>query len=146
MNYYPPFRIGCRKGDVQLENVNIILGDEVIGNAQITRCGLYLRFSCACDLPAGSMYRIWITEREEAINLGILSPQNGRFVLDKSIAANRIGHSEICLRVLPVSGKFSDRFMVLKTDAPFEHIAQLNVAKFGWDNGVAGIYIKDSLR
>lgn len=127
-----------------MERLNILLCEKVIGYAQVTQCGLYLRFCCVCDLPAGSMYRIWITGAEETLNLGVLSPYNGRFILDKKIAANRIGHGEICLRALPVYQKVSARFIPLSADVPFQHIHQLHMAKFGWNDGIAGIYIDDS--
>lgn len=129
-----------------MEFVNIILDNKVIGSAQIIRCGLYLRFRCDCELPDDSMYRLWITGIEEAINLGILSPYNGRFVLDKKIAVNRIGYGEISLRALPVNQKSSVKFIPLNSNAPFQYIEQLYTAKFGFDDDIAGIYITDTLR
>ena len=60
---------------------DICYHDGVVGNAEVTKEGLYYRFCCVCTPPDKAMYRIHVTDGVVTKDLGICVPEKDRYIL-----------------------------------------------------------------
>ena len=118
---------------------DICYHDGVVGNAEVTKEGLYYRFCCVCTPPDKSMYRIHVTDGIITKDLGICVPEKDRYILVTRVPMKYFKGEE--LTFILTSNKLEKAFMPVATDAPFEALDQLKTARFQIENGQPGILI-----
>ena len=76
------------------------------------------------------------------MELGILIPENGKFTVDKQIAAKHLGKEELRLEALPIDQRSAIKFVPIQLDEQFMWLDRLGSARFGRVNGNPGIYLE----
>ena len=124
-----------------MHKYKIMLDNKAVGEVISERKGLYITYSCQCDLPRGSMFSLWLRAGGEEMKLGILAPSDGSYTLTKSIPAKYIPQTapEFILKGKDVKNNFYPIDLL----QPFSRIDSLLTARWGQQNGEAGLYIED---
>ena len=128
-----------------MNEYKIMLGQEVVGQANVVRDGLYYHIRCECDLKTGIICRVVASNGDHNENLGILVPQSGIFTLTKSIPIKRLGGGSIDFRIIPKHDKREGKFIAVYPQEPFRYIRQLQNAFMEYRQKHAGVVIKESL-
>ena len=105
--------------------------------------GLYYRFCCRCTLTGEVVCRLAVICEGEPVHLGILVPVGESFGLDTSLPVKRIGEIEPEFQVLPGRVVTNGRFVPIKPEEPFAYIARLKDAFLAYQNGQAGVILKE---
>lgn len=119
----------------------IRLGRELVGQANVTRQGLYYHFSCRCKLGADIMYRVTVSCGGHHENLGILVPMGALFGLDTRLAVKRLGEGTLHFQALPKHGKATGRFIPIHPEEPFAYITRLQDAFLEIRDGQMGVVL-----
>ena len=113
--------------------------DRIVGNAQVTKEGLYYRFCCVCTPPDKAMYRIHVTDGVVTKDLGICVPEKDRYTLVTRVPMKCFKSEE--LNFILTTNKLEKAFMPVATDGAFEALDHLETARFQMENGQPGILI-----
>ena len=98
---------------------------EVIGSVDVGREGLYLHFSCRCDLCGEVMYQLFLCTGAETLCLGLLVPMDGRFGLEKRIAAGKIQPGPMSFVIRPRHAAMEADFYPVSSEDPFAYLRRL---------------------
>lgn len=117
-------------------------GDQHVGVVQVSRQGLYLHFSCRCDLSGTEICKVLMRCGGQEENLGVLVPVEGRFGLEKKLPAKRLGQGtpEFCLVTRQEQSDF--RFVPIYPEEPFAYLHRLENAFLARQDGHLGIVIR----
>ena len=121
----------------------ILLGDHNIGQAQVTRRGLYYHFSCRLKLTDTGICRLEVTCNGTTENLGIPVPEGKAFVLTKTLPVNRFSGGKPTFRVLPKHPSAQGKFVPVNPDEPFAYLSRLKGAYLQRRDGQLGIVIQE---
>ena len=121
----------------------ILLGGQAVGEARVTRQGLYLCFRCVCRLNEGTMYRLTVTGGNRTESLGIPAPDGERFCLNTRIPAKRLCEGELVIRAVPKREPLKGRFVPLSPEEPFAYLKRLKNAYLAERNGQIGVVIDE---
>lgn len=122
---------------------DILLGGAAIGQAQVTRQGLYLHFSCRCRLTGAVVYQLMADTGDRSEKLGIPVPEGGWFVLNTRISAKRLADGIRGIRAVPRHPEISG-FIPVKPEEPFMYLSRIKDAYLAVRDGQAGILLKDT--
>lgn len=122
---------------------DIFLGKEIIGQAKVTRQGLYYHFSCKCELSGDVLYRISVSCNAHHENLGVLIPMDGCFGLKTKLSVRRLGEGLFRFQALPKHQKCEGKFVPVFPDEPFAYLKRLQNAYLEIRNGQAGVVLAD---
>ena len=114
-----------------------------VGQAEVTRQGLYYHFICRCRLSGEVICRLAAVCGDKMENLGVPVPENGEFVLRKKIPVSHLGEGELRIRVLPKHTELSGHFIPLSPEEPFRYLSRLQNAYLERRNGQLGIVIQE---
>ena len=117
----------------------IYLGSEQMGQAQVSRQGLYYHFACECELSGEVIYRIVVTCGGKSESLGIPAPEGVRFTLNSRLPVSKLGQGELKFQLLPRHPKAEEAFIPLSPEEPFAYLQQLKDAYLLRRNGQLGI-------
>ena len=118
---------------------DIFLGGEVAGKAQVTREGLYFRFSCRLRLSGEVIYKLVLQKGEETVDLGIPAPEGEMFTLTTRIPIKRVGDGPFMIRAVPKHAPLDGRFVPLKEDEPIHYLSKMYDAVFTVRDGQPGL-------
>lgn len=122
---------------VLLENVNV-------GEARIIKEGLYYSISCRCNLSNDTGYRLYICNDIVEMDLGILIPEQGGYVVRTKIAAKRLPHDGFKFCVLSPGHVSSEDRIAINPAEPFPCLSQLEQLRLTrWLDGFYAIYTKE---
>ncbi len=124
-----------------MEEFQIMLGQEALGRAQVTRQGLYYQIRCRCRLTGDVLYRVQVSCGEKGESLGTLVPMGNEFGLDTRLAVKKLGEGELRFRLLPRHGELTGKFVPLAPEEPFQYISRLKNAFLENREGVLGIVL-----
>lgn len=120
----------------------ILLGQETVGEADVTKEGLYYRFDCRCSFAGESMFRLHaVCDGKEAM-LGLPVPEGEGFVLRTKVPAKRLGQGDLSVRAVGKHRLEEGRFIPLSPQEPFAYIAQLKNAYLAKKEGITGVLLK----
>lgn len=110
--------------------------DRKTGVVNIEKEGLYYRFSCCVQLPAGTRCHLYASKEEKDYDLGLCIPQGADFVVRTRLPAKRFapGNYRFCLRQ-----PGAERFVPVSSNLPFDALDNLEQGKFTRRESVAGI-------
>ena len=108
------------------ETYPILLGSTCIGEACVSRQGLYYQIICICRLSGEVVYRVRASCGDKAENLGILVPEDGQFVVRSRIAVSKLGTDTLSFQVIPKHKKMDDPFVPLSPDEPYTYLSRID--------------------
>lgn len=117
--------------------------NRVVGQVRLVRSGLYTQLHCRCDLPAGEIYRLWISAGEKRMNLGVLYPEAEGFCLHRRVPTHQIPCGEPVFSIRQKSEQ-PVRFVPVREDEPFAYLPLLMHSRFALRDGVPGLLIPDT--
>lgn len=124
-------------------NYPAYFGKQAVGRVMVRKEGLYYRFCCRCTLTGEIVCRLAVICEGEPVHLGILVPVGESFGLDTSLPVKRIGETAPVFQVLPGRVVTNGRFVPIKPEEPFAYIARLKDAFLAYQNGQAGVILKE---
>ncbi|MBE6976711.1 MAG: hypothetical protein E7439_05920 [Ruminococcaceae bacterium] len=124
----------------------IQMGGQAVGKARVTRQGLYYHFDCRCRLSGQVICRLVAQSGDKTENLGIPVPCGKEFVLQKLVAAGKLGNGCLEIRVVPKGVALDSSFIPLKPEEPFAYIARLKNACLQRKNGQLGILLREETK
>lgn len=122
---------------------NISRNGKTVGQACVTREGLYYRFRCKCAISNKGICRLQLLHCGGTTDLGILVPESHEFVLDKKLPAKQIGEGEWHFVLITPTDNDKGDFIEIRDDHPFAYLSQLQNARFALQNNRPGIVLKD---
>lgn len=122
-------------------NYPILLGQETIGQANVTREGLYYRFDCRCSFTGESMFRLHASCGGKEAVLGLPVPEGESLVLRTKVPAKRLGQGNLSIRAVGKHRLEQGEFIPLSPQEPFAYIAQLKNAYLAKKEGTTGILL-----
>ena len=114
----------------------IFINHEAVGNAEVSREGLYYRFRCSCTLPDNGIYRVFVNDGTITKDLGICVPVGDRFTLSSRVPIKYLPGNDFTFSLIPKSSEIP-----VSTDKPFSHLDKLENSKFQNTDGQAAILI-----
>lgn len=117
---------------------NIYFQDDSVGKATITLQGLYYCMSGFCYLEKGHIYELVLLEKNVKKSLGVLVPENGRFIFSKKIPMKSI-QEDISFCVIVRSNASVENFYAVKENKVFPYIDRLENAIMKSNEGEVGV-------
>lgn len=106
----------------------ILLGGQRVGQAQVTRRGLYYHFFCQIKLTGQTLCRLELTCGDKRESLGVPVPEGRVFVVTKTLPASRCGCGKPEFRVLPKHESVQGKFVPISPEEPFAYLSRLKYA------------------
>lgn len=125
--------------------VDILLGGQAIGRAQVQREGLYYRFTCQCSLSGEILYRLTARCAEQTVHLGIPVPEGGRFVLRTRVPVKRLGEGPMEIRAVPKHADLAGKFVPLSPEEPFRYLRRLENVFLQVRDGQVGVMLPEDV-
>jgi hypothetical protein len=117
----------------------IKLGGQTIGQARVSRQGLYYCLDCHCKLSGETMFRLVVSCDNNTEDLGLLIPERDRFVLRTRLPVKRLGEGQLRFEVRPKLPQKQETFIPLSPEEPFEYLQRLENAYLQIRDGQIGI-------
>ena len=107
---------------------DVMLGRQKAGRVEVTREGLYYRFSCRCRREGREMLRLWMACGKQEVDLGLCVPMGNEFGTEKRIPVRQCGTGmpEFILRHKDDTRR--SRFIPLSPEEPFQYLHRLETA------------------
>ena len=121
----------------------IFLGSAPVGQAVVTKQGLYYHISCRLKLTGSTIWQLQARVGERQIPLGIPVPEGDRYTLRTKISARQLGQGELDFVLVPKHAPVGENFVPLSPETPFAYLHRLEQAFLTRQNGVPGISFRD---
>ena len=145
LEYVAPLPHRLQQGGVFMVGKHeIYLGNEVIGQASVSRQGLYYHIVCKCSLTGKVVYRVVASWTDRVENLGILVPSDGVFMLSSRVPAKRVGEGQVTFQILPKHEKIQENFIPIRAEEPFAYLSALENAYLRVSGGAVGMVIREA--
>ena len=118
-----------------MHTFDVIASERIVGKVTMVREGLYYRFRCVCTKLDG-IHRLWVMWENDVFNLGVCLPIGDSLLLEKKVAANRIGNGPY---YFVLKGDGEKRFAPLDQPLPTECLRCLKTARFAIRDGRKGL-------
>ena len=118
----------------------INLHGQAVGTVQVSREGLYYRFSARCRLEQDVVCRL----EANSVSLGILVPIGSRFGLDTRLPVERFPGESWDFQIFANRPVLEGKFIPIKPEEPFSYLERLKNAYLVHRNGSYGILIKEN--
>ena len=113
------------------------------GTVNVTKDGLYYRFSCRCKLSGEVMHRLMVRTDAGQVDLGVCVPMDGCFGVEKKMPCKRFGKNPQ-FQLLPKHEGVKGRFVPVYPEEPFVYISKLKKAFLEVRYGQVGIVINET--
>lgn len=123
----------------------ILLGNESVGEVQVTRQGLYYCFFCRCSLSGEIMCRLTVSCGGQTHSLGVPVPEGEWFVLRARLPMKRLAEGEPVFRIAPKHKQLSGIFVPLSPEEPFHYLSRLQNAVLERRGEHLGIRLEDTV-
>ena len=117
----------------------ITYDDVPVGNADISKEGLYYSIACHIDGQKLGFYRIFVRTETQTIDLGLCVPSGNGLTLRKKIPMKNISGKIIAFSLHNRSPKAQSQFHIIDSNQPFLQLYRLKAGKFVIRNGLPGI-------
>jgi hypothetical protein len=121
----------------------IFLGGEPVGQAAVTKQGLYYHISCRLKLTGSVVYKLQAQIGDRLVPLGVPVPEGSCFVLRRAISAKQLGQGQMRITAVPKHAPVGENFVPLSPETPFAYLHRLEQAFLTRQNGVPGISFRD---
>jgi hypothetical protein len=110
-----------------LDTYSIFFNDQRIGEATVTKQGLFYIIQCLCSIT-GSVPLCVTVKGEREVDLGICVPMGTQFGLKTRIPISKVGMTKLCFHARPKhTGKIREHITV-SPDEPFRYLSKLKEA------------------
>lgn len=116
---------------------DILMDTQVVGQAEVTKEGLYYRFTCKCTPPDDSVHRIFVSDGNNTKDLGICVPTGEWFCLVSRVPVKYLSGENLRFSLVPKE----QRGVPVKTGGAFSHLDKLETARLQEINGMSEIII-----
>lgn len=113
------------------------------GTVNVTKKGLYYRFSCRCKLSGEVMHRLVVRTDAGQVDLGVCVPMEGSFGVEKKVPCKRFGNNP-SFQLMPKHEGMQGRFVPIYPEEPFDYLSKLKNAFLEIRNGQVGIVISET--
>lgn len=103
--------------------------DQVVGNAQMDKQGLFYVIRCKCNLPQDRLYKVLITSKDDTFDLGICTRSDKGIGLVTRISANTLKSTELRFTVEPEQHEIKKMYAVSE-NSEFPDLEIIYKAKF----------------
>ena len=111
-----------------------------VGSAQLTAEGLYYCIHGKVRLPDGDIYRLFASNRNRCICLGICVPDGDLFVITKRIPIKQFANYSAFSFYIDTREEIRERRLYsVSPDKPFEKLKDLQAAHFEMQDGAGHI-------
>lgn len=139
-----PCRIDCSRGCIfMIGKYDVRLGNEAIGQAAVTREGLYYRICCNCRLSGKVVCKLVAKWDDTSENLGVLVPSGGEFCINTKIPVKRAGEGQVHFFITPRHEKLPETFIPIRAEEPFAYLSRLENAYLYRTENTVGIVIRE---
>ena len=137
----PPCRISLAGGIFLEGSWNVAYQNRAIGICSMERQGLYWRINCRCNSAVEGICRLILECGGTSIDLGVLVPETGGFVLDKRIPVKQLpeGEPRFYIRSCLESAA---KFVPVRAGEHFCYLSRLEESRFACRNGESGVLLK----
>ena len=141
-------------------NYEITEAGKQVGEARVSKLGLYLYFSCRCNIPDGKLMRLIVECDGNRESLGICVPMGSSFGVETRIAAKKMGSGNLFFYLvgkdehpqrtesLPLIAETAEpeitcneQFVPVSEEEPFEQLDLLEDAHMEIREGEIGIVL-----
>lgn len=118
---------------------DILMDTQVVGQAEMTKEGLYYRFTCKCTPPDDAVHRIVVSDGKHTRNLGICVPTGEWFCLVSRVPVKYLPGENLRFTLIP---KDAHKEMIpVETDISFSGLDKLESACLQETDGNSEIVI-----
>ena len=117
---------------------NIIWQGKQVGNARITKEGMFYRIFCKCSLPQNGTYKVFVTDGKNVCDLGICVPDVEGFACVARIACRKLCGNDFSFTL---EDNKQTKGIPIATGRPFANLDKLNAARLHIANGQPEIII-----
>ena len=110
------------------------------GVCTLERQGLYCRILCRCNTAVEGICRLILECGVTSIDLGVLVPETGGFVLDKRIPVKQLPEGEPRFYVRSCL-ESAVKFVPVRAGEHFCYLSRLEESRFACRNGESGILL-----
>lgn len=121
----------------------VTLGDETVGSVLVEPQGLYQYYMCRCDLSGEVMMDLYLQMGGECRKLGLLTPCDGGFSLEKRVSGAKYEDGDACFFLRPRRREGSGLFCPVTEQEPFRYLQRLENAYLTSQGGILGVMILD---
>lgn len=114
--------------------MDVTLNGKPVGTVECIREGLYCRILCRCTLPGQEIRRLYAGNGK----IGVLMPQNGQWILETRIPANRI--KEGSAFTLDEPGEI---FYPIRPGEEFAHLDKVRNGKLAFRGDQWGVVVDE---
>lgn len=139
MNNHTPYCIACGMGCDFMNEYEILMDNNVVGEATVWQQGLYTHFRCACDIKSDAFIHIIASYDDKDVDLGICIVENDRFTRETKIPTKHLGSGKPRF-IATNDNKCVDEFIPLSQNDNLLMLNKIKTARFTVKNGVAGLY------
>ena len=119
---------------------DIYKDSKVVGTAQVQRKGLYYQFICSCKPPDKGIYRIWVSDGCDELDLGICVPEGDTYTLTKHLPVKLLKGETFNFTLQSKDWKKTGS--TPESEKLFPHLDMLEQAKLSEVNGQEMIIIE----
>ena len=120
---------------------DVMFGSTKMGAVTVRRQGLYWQFSCRCRVSGEVMLELWISVNGERHNLGVLTPYEAVFGLEKKLAAKVLGQGRPAFSLRPRHARTEELFIPLRPEEPMQYLDRLECAYLAQREGRIGLVL-----
>jgi len=113
------------------------------GKAEVKQNGLYYSISCRCRPETDGIWRLIVSGEQNEVNLGILVPADGSFVLRTNIPVKRLGKGTMQFRLAEKKSSTSGSFVPISPEEPFAYLTRLKDSFLVNKEGQLGIEMEN---
>lgn len=117
---------------------DVCLKSARVGNVKITTSGLYCFLESECHWLGEKMMHLIMMTEDGSLDLGLMTPDNGKLRITKKIPNKRIG-KEIRGFHLRERSQETEEFCAIDPDVPFPYLHRLDEAKLSVRDGKTGL-------
>lgn len=116
---------------------------QAVGTGRIRREGLYLCFDCRCQPKTKDLTEVHLQLGTQSLNLGVLVPEGGAFVLRTRVAARRLPQGQPELMLIPRQDR-QEKWTPLVPGMRVSCLPELENARFVRRGGTPGLVFENS--
>ncbi len=139
-----PHTVAVKGGIIMKKTYDIMLGNNAVGSAQVSKEGLYYRFRCRCDLSGDVMYQLKTVCEDKEYSLGILVPVEDYFCIETKVPIKKIGETDISFFIAPRHASVRGNFIPIRAEEPFSYIEKLEDSYLEVQNNELGVRIVEN--
>lgn len=145
MNGAPPCSIDLQQGGAyMIGNYDVKLGNETVGQAAVTKQGLYYHICSQCKLTGSIVCKLVVQWDDKTETLGVLVPEAGQFCLNTKMPMKRAGQGQPQFQVSPKHQRMPENFVPIRADEPFAYLSQLENAYLKMSGNTVGLIIPEA--